>query len=532
MGLDPSALMPYGRYIAKVPLEAFPNGQKQGSLVVVTSITPTPEGEGKTTTAIGLVEGLARLGYRAVLTLRQPSLGPLFGAKGGGTGGGKARVVPEEEINLQFTGDAYAVASAHNLLMALAENALHHRLLPDVAPEDLTWNRVTDVEDRGLRHIITGLGGRANSPLRESSFTIDAASEVMAVLSLARDRADLRERLSRLVVGFRRSGEPLTADDLGAVGPMMALLRHALLPNLVQTLEGQPALVHTGPFANIAHGCSSVVADRLALACADFVVTEAGFGADLGFEKFMHIKARALGVMPRVAVVVVTTRALKWHGGLDVGATEREDLEALRKGCENLEAVIGIVRSFGVHPVVALNRWEGDSPREVTEALRRAVRAGAVAAVESRAYTEGGEGARELAEAVASACREPASPTSLYTLEMPLEEKVRVLATRLYGASAVEWSPEARRALERFKALGWDHLPVCVAKTHLSLSHDPSLRGRPSGYTFPITRAQISAGAGFVYLLAGRILTMPGLPPRPHALNIDLDPDGKVTGLT
>ena len=530
IGLDPQALRQYGRYVAKVPLDAVPAGNRRGNLVLVTAMTPGPSGEGKTTTAIGLVDAMCRLGQRAVLAIRQPSLRPLFGIKGGGTGGGMARVVPEDEIGLHFTGDAHAVSSSHNLLAAMVDNAVHLGAIPGLGPDGIVWPRVTDAQDRALRSIIAGVGGRANSPLREAEFILDAASEVMAVLALSTSLENLRARLGRLVVAFDRSGQPFTASDVGAVGPMLSLLRHAIQPNLVQTMEGNPALVHAGPFGNIAHGCSSVVASTLGLRCADYLVTEAGFAADLGFEKYMDIVARSTGITPSAAVVVVTARALKWHGGASYQDSAGENVAALEKGCDNLAAILNIVKLFNVPAVVAINRFSHDTNREISAIQRRALELGANA-VECNVFANGGGGATDLAEVVMAACRTPASPTYLYAQDASIQDEVASLATRLYGAGDVEWSATALRQVKRFQELGWNSLPVCIAKTNLSLSHDPNLRGRPTGYTFPVTGAHISAGAGFVYILAGNITTLPGLPAHPRAIDMDVSASGEVTGL-
>ena len=531
MGLPADALELYGRHKAKVPLEAFPGGPPKGKLVVVTAMTPTPQGEGKTTTAIGLVQGLARLGRKPILTIREPSLGPVFGIKGGGTGGGLARAMPDTEINLHFTGDAHAVASAHNLLAALADAAVHHRTVPDLEATGIEWRRVTNTEDRALRRIVSGLGGRTNSPLREVGFDIDAASEIMAVLALTTGYDDLRERLGRLLVGFSREGKAVTASDLNAVGSMMALLKDAIKPNLVQTLEGQPALVHTGPFGNIAHGCSSILADRLALACGDIVVTEAGFAADLGFEKLVHIKTRSGGHPPSAAVVVATVRALKWHGGVAQKELAEPNLEAVHRGMSNLEHAIGIVRLFGLPAVVAINRFPNDRPEEV-EAVRGAARqAGAHAVAESQVYSQGGVGGLELAEAVVSTCEQTSELKYLYPLEASIQEKVEVLARQVYGAAEVSWDGAALRQARRFTDLGWGDLPICMAKTNLSISADPKMLGRPTDYTFPVVGLRASVGAGFLYPLAGEIQILPGLPRTPNAFRIDLDQQGNVIDL-
>ncbi|MBI2871958.1 MAG: formate--tetrahydrofolate ligase [Chloroflexi bacterium] len=532
LGLPCDALIPYGRYMGKVPLDAFPPGPARGRLVVVTAMSPTPAGEGKTTTAIGLVDALSRLGKRAVLTLRQPSLGPVFGLKGGGTGGGEARVVPEEDINLHFTGDAHAVAAAHNLLAALADNAVHHQLIPGLSASGLEWHRVTNIEDRALRRVVTGLGGRGNGPLRETGFDLDAASEIMAILALAKGYEDLRKKLGRIVVGYDQDRRPVAASALNAVGSMMALLKDSLMPNLVQTLEGQPALVHTGPFGNIAHGASSILADRLALGCGDTVVTEAGFGADLGLEKFVHIKVRSGGPAPAAAVVVVTVRALKWHGGAPLRELESPNLKALQNGLANMEHALGIAGMFGLPAVVAINRFPADRAEEVKAIKCAALSAGAVAVSESFAFSRGGAGAVELAEAVVEACkRGPCQVNYLYPLEASLEKKVETVARQVYGAGEVQWDANALRQARTYTELGWGSLPICMAKTHLSLSADPRMVVCPQGYTFPIGGIRIAAGAGFVYPMAGEIQTMPALPRNPKAFQIDVDDHGNLVGL-
>ena len=531
MGLSADKLELYGQYKAKVPLEAFPDPSTQTPLVVVTAMTPTPLGEGKTTTSIGLVQGLSRIGRRPVLTLREPSIGPVFGIKGGGTGGRQARVVPDTDINLHFTGDAHAVASAHNLLAALADAAVHHRTMPNLDPSGLEWRRVTNVGDRALRRVVTGLGGSGDGPTRQGGFDIDAASEIMAVLALSTGYDDLRDRLGRLVVGYDRDREPVTASDVNAVGSMMALLKDAVKPNLVQTLEGQPALVHTGPFGNIAHGCNSIIADRLAQACGDIVITEAGFGADLGFEKFIHIKTRAGGIPPSAAVVVVTVRAVKWHGGVAMKDLTTPDLEALARGMGNMEHAIGIVKLFGLPAVVAINRYPDDHPDELAAIKEASLEAGAFAAVESHGFAQGGAGTTELAEAVVSACKEPSETKYLYSLDAPIREKVDTLARQVYGAGEIRWDPAALRQARRYTSLGWGSLPICMAKTNFSISADPRMLGRPQGHTFPIRELRISAGAGFVYPLAGEINTLPGLPRNPNAHGINVDEEGTIVGL-
>ncbi len=536
LGIDQKCLIPYGHHKAKISLDAIkPDGPK-GKLVVVTGITPTPAGEGKTTTSIGLTDGLGRLGYHPVVNLREPALGPIFGIKGGGAGGGKARIVPEDEINIHFTGDAHAVGSTHNLLAALVENAVYRNSANNMAPEGVTWSRVTDASDRALRQITTGLGGSANSPLRETRFDFITASEIMAILALAADLDDLRSRLSLMVVGANRSGAPVSVGDLELAGPLMAVMRHTVMPNLVQTLEGQPAIVHAGPFGNIAHGCSSVIADRLAMGYADHIITEAGFGSDLGFEKFMHIKTRQSGLPVSAAVLVASVRAMRWHGG----AARRElgipNLAAMEQGTANMVHHINIVRSFGLPAVVALNRFEGDSPEELQAAARIAKAAGAYAVAEYSGFAHGGEGGIALAEAVALAAASndgltPAQVDYAYDLDATVEEKTLALARRVYGAANVTWTPDARRRARFFTEQGWGGLPICMAKTHLSVSHDPTLRGSPSGYAFPIADLRASVGAGFLYALAGRIETLPGLPSRPRAMDLDVTPEGNITGL-
>lgn len=533
LGLNPDVLINYGPHMAKIPMDLLPGPdfKQRGKLVVVTAMTPTPAGEGKTTTSIGLVNGLSKLGHKAVLTIREPSIGPVFGIKGGGTGGGNSKVLPEDEINLHFTGDAHAVASAHSLLSALTDNAIQRGLIPGIFPKDIIWPRLTNVPDRSLRTTITGLGGSPNAPLRESAFRIDAASEVMAVLALADGLEDLRARLGRLVVGFSTDKTPITASDIGAVGSMLALLRRALEPNLVQTNEGNPAILHAGPFGNIAHGCSSVIADRLALSMADFVITEAGFGADLGFEKFINIKCRESGLTPSAAVVVATVRALKWHGGVPKKELEIENLSALEAGSSNLEHALKIVRNTGLPAVVAINRFPTDTPEEITLLKKLAETYGAMTAVESFAFADGGNGATELAEAVNSATKTQSQVRYAYDSGASLQEKVHALATKVYNASDVQWEPAAKRKIKQYEENGWGKLPVCMAKTHLSISHNPRLKGAPKDYQFPIRDVQISAGAGFVYTLAGEIQTLMGLPGKPNALDIDVNAKGEIIGL-
>jgi formate--tetrahydrofolate ligase len=531
LGLSWDELHPYGRDKAKVPLAQFPSTNSPAKLIVVTAITPTPAGEGKTTTSIGLVDGMRRIGKRPVLTIRQPSLGPLFGRKGGGTGGGLATAEPAIDINLHFTGDFHAIESAHNFLAAMADNAARAGDVTGFNGEQITWRRVTDAEDRALRHVVTGIGGRLDGPLRETGFDISAASEIMAILALASDLADLRQRLGDIVVGWTSDNTPVTARELKAVGSMMVLLKDAIEPNLVQTVEGTPAIVHTGPFGNIAHGCSSIIADQLAVASGEYVVTEAGFGADLGFEKFMDIKVRQGGIEPSAAVVVATVRGLKWHGGVALDDMATPNVEAVHDGSANLRHAIQIVNRYGLPAVVAINRFTDDSPDEIAEVQRAALEAGAVAAIEAKGYTEGGAGMTELAEAVAAAADSgDADVKLLYDDETPITKKVEALATNLFMAANVSWGPRTRTTARRFEQNGWE-FPICIAKTHLSISANPRLRGAPEGHTFPVTEFRIAAGARQVICLAGDIMTLPGLPSNPNALDIDLTADGEVVGL-
>ena len=538
LGLNPQHVLPYGHHKAKISLDAMSGdamsgGGGQGKLVVVTGITPTPAGEGKTTTAIGLTQGMGRLGHKVTVNLREPTLGPIFGIKGGGTGGGMARIVPEDEINIHFTGDAHAVASAHNLLAALVDNAVFRRAIPDFDADGIHWPRVADASDRGLRQVIAGVGAAAGvyGPLREARFDIVSASEIMAILALADGPSDLRERLSRIVVGVTRGGAPVSVARLGVQGALMSLLHQTVRPNLVQTLEGQPALVHAGPFGNIAHGCSSILADRLALRYADYVITEAGFASDLGFEKFMHIKTRQSGLMPRAAVLVASARALKWHGGAGRRNLNRPNEGSVIAGGPNLAHHVGIVTGFGLPCVVAVNRFGSDSAEELAAVKRIALDAGAAAAVECDGYSRGGAGAEELAQAVADAAQSDRPITYAYPLDAPAQDKALALARKIYGADNVVWSAQALSQLKYFESQGWGNLPICMAKTHLSISHDPALRNRPQGYTFPVNDLRASVGAGFLYALAGRIETLPGLPTRPRALEMDVTPDGEVTGI-
>ena len=531
LGLARDSIIPYGHFKAKIPLDAIREDGRRGKMVVVTGITPTPAGEGKTTTTVGLTQAMGQLGKNVVATLREPSLGPIFGIKGGGTGGGKSLIEPQDEVNIHFTGDAHAVGSAHNLLAALTDNAAQRDRAPGFRPEGITWRRVTDVEDRALRSIMTGIGGSNNAPVRESGFDIVTASEIMAILALSRDLEDLRARLSRIVVGYTNQGDPVTAEDVEAVGSMMSLLRYAIQPNIVQTTEGQPVIVHAGPFGNIAHGCSSVVGDRLALGYADYVLSEAGFGADLGFEKFMHIKARFNGLEPHAAVIVASVRAVKYHGGVRVRDLETPNTEAVEEGMANLTHLIGMIRSFNLPVVVALNHFPTDTPEETAIMKRGAEEAGAFAAVESKVFADGGAGGIDLANAVIEATSADDHPEISYAYEIDdtLRDKVTALAKRVYNADRVTYVLAAGRQLRQFQERGWGNLPVCMAKTHLSISHRANLKGRPSGYVFQVSDVRASVGAGFIYPIAGNIVTMPGLPGSPRQL--DVDDEGAILGL-
>ena len=533
LGLNEDHLIPYGRHKAKISLEALKKPDDyRGKLVVVTGITPTPAGEGKTTTAIGLTQGMGRLGHKVSVNLREPTLGPIFGIKGGGTGGGMARVVPEDEINIHFTGDAHAVGSAHNLLAALVENEVFRGSIPGLESSGLMWNRVTDASDRGLRQVVSGIGGVNFGPLREARFDIVSASEIMAILALASGLDDLRDRLNRIVIGETSEGEPVDVEQLGFAGSLMTLLHQTVMPNLVQTMEGQPSIIHAGPFGNIAHGCSSIIADKMALGYADYVITEAGFASDLGFEKFMHIKTRQSGLLPSCAVLVASARALKWHGGIRRRDLGNPDPDAVIAGADNLIHHIGIVRSFGLPCVVAINRFGTDSPEELAAVKKIAIDAGAISAVECDGYAQGGAGGEDLAQAVIDASQDTTTITYAYPTNASAEDKVLALAQTIYNASDVSWSPGAQRRLRYFESKGWGDLPICMAKTHLSISHDQSLKGRPGNYTFPITDIRASVGAGFLYALAGPIQTLPGLPTRPRALDMDVTLDGEVIGLS
>ena len=525
-------LEPYGRFKAKLNESLYRrlSGRKDGKLILVTAINPTPAGEGKTTTAIGLADALSRIGKKAIVALREPSLGPVFGIKGGATGGGYAQVVPMEDINLHFTGDFHAITSANNLLCALLDNHIQQGNPLRIDPRRILIQRCLDMNDRELRRIVCGLGGKANGVPREESFCITVATEVMAIFCLAADLADLKQRLGRILVAYNTDGGPVFAHDLKAEGAMAALLRDAINPNLVQTLEGTPAVVHGGPFANIAHGCNSVRATRYALRLADYCVTEAGFGSDLGAEKFMDINCRLAGLKPDAAVLVATARALKYNGGVPKAETAKENLPALEKGIENLGAHIAGLKKYGVPVVVAINRFESDSGAEL-DLIERYCRENGADFALSEVFAKGGTGGTVLAEKVCAAAERPSEFRLLYPDDAPIAEKIETVAREIYGADGVTYTEKALRSLREIEALGGDRLPVCIAKTQYSLSDDPKKLGRPSGFTISIRDARLSRGAGFVVAYAGDILTMPGLPSRPAAEGIDVDETGRITGL-
>jgi formate--tetrahydrofolate ligase len=531
LGLAPHEILPFGHTKAKITAEAIRTRQPRGRLILVTGINPTPAGEGKSTVTVGLAQAFRRMGKQALLCIREPSLGPVFGVKGGAAGGGYSQVVPMDEINLHFTGDFHAITSAHNLLSAMLDNHLHHGNSLGLDTRRITWPRTLDMNDRALRQIIVGLGGLNGGPAREDRFVIVPGSEVMAILCLASDLQDLEARLGRIVVGLTRDRKPVTASDLKASGAMTLLLRDAMLPNLVQTLEGGPALVHGGPFGNIAHGCNSIVATRLALSLADLVLTEAGFGADLGAEKFLDIKCRVAGLAPEAAVIVATVRALKMHGGVKKEALATPNVAALRAGLSNLEAHVQNLRKFGLPVVVALNRFVSDTPEELDTVLSAAAGWGVRAAV-SEVWARGGAGgemvARELLAVLeeGKACFRP-----LYDATLPIKQKIEIIATEIYGAAGVDYLAPAERAIAQCEAMGLDRTPICMAKTQYSFSDDPTRLGRPTGFRITIRDVYPSAGAGFVVALAGEIMTMPGLSRSPAAEAIRVHPDGRIEGL-
>ncbi len=531
-GIEDDYLEQYGKYKAKINLSLLNEKDKpDGKLILVTAITPTAAGEGKTTTTVGLADGLRRIGKKAVVALREPSLGPVFGIKGGAAGGGYAQVVPMEDINLHFTGDFHAIGAANNLLAAMIDNHIHHGNALGIDPQKITWKRCVDMNDRQLRFVIDGLGGSANGKPREDGYDITVASEIMAVLCLASSISDLRERLAKIIIGYNFKGEPITAHDLKAEGAMTALLRDALAPNLVQTLEATPALVHGGPFANIAHGCNSVLATRMAMKLGEYAVTEAGFGADLGAEKFLDIKCRAAGLTPSAVVVVATVRALKMHGGLDKTELATENLEALEKGIPNLLRHVSNIRDvYQLPSVVAVNRFPTDTDAEINLIIEKCRELG-VNVVLSTVWAEGGKGGEELAKEVVRLCEMPNNFSFAYEDEDSLEEKITKIVTRVYRGKGITIEPAAKKQIATLRALGLDKLPVCMAKTQYSFSDDQKLLGAPEGFTVTVRNVKISAGAGFIVVLTGNIMTMPGLPKVPAAERIDVADDGRIVGL-
>ncbi|MDD5748269.1 MAG: formate--tetrahydrofolate ligase [Actinomycetota bacterium] len=545
IGIEEDDLELYGRYKAKVHLDVIERvkDRPNAKFIDVTAITPTPLGEGKTVTSIGLTESLNKIGKNAMITLREPSMGPVFGIKGGAAGGGYSQVVPMEDLNLHFTGDIHAVGAAHNLLSAYIDTSilLGNRL--NIDPLTVSWRRVVDISDRALRQIVVGLGGKQNGYPRESGYDITVASEVMAILALAEGLKDLKERLKRIVVAYTYDGKPVTADDLKCAGAMAVLLKDALMPNLIQTLEGNPCFMHAGPFANIAHGNNSVVADIIACKVADYVVTESGFGADCGAEKMMDIKCRVLekyGIRPDCVVITCTVRALKMHGGafeakpgkpIPEEVQAKENYKALEKGCENLIKHIENIKLFGLPVVVTVNRRTSDKEKEISMIHDIALKAGADFCEPIEVWAKGGEGGKAAAEAVVKACEKPNNFHYLYDVNEPIKKKIETIASKIYGADGVDYMPAAENAIKRFTEAGYDKLPICMAKTHLSLSHDPNLKGRPTGWRLPIRDVIPSIGAGFLYPLCGEMRTMPGLPSEPAGNKVDLTDDGRIVGL-
>jgi formate--tetrahydrofolate ligase len=527
-GLEPDEYDLYGKYKAKVSLEVLERlkDRPDGKLICVTAITPTKAGEGKTTTSVSLTQGLGAIGKKVALCLREASLGPVFGIKGGAAGGGYAQVVPMEDLNLHFTGDIHAIGAANNLLAAMLEASLLHGNKLGIDPLTIGWRRCVDINDRALRQIVIGLGGRANGYVRETGYDITAASEVMAILAVARDLFDLRRRLGAITVGYTWEGEPVTAEDLNAAGSMTVLLKDAIKPNLVQTLEGQPAFVHCGPFANIAHGNNSLVADLVALKLADYVVTESGFGSDMGMEKFLDIVCRIGEIQPSAICLVTTVRALKHHGGDPEGG-----VETVERGAANLQRHLAIVSEFGLKAVVAINRFPGDPDEEVEAVRRLALEGGAHAAELNEAFERGGEGAAALAEALVDAAEQPSSYAPIYPLDAPIPDKIEAVCKRVYGADGVVFLPAAQQKIEQFTANGFDRLPICMAKTHLSLSHDPDLLNAPTGFTVTVRDIRAYTGSGWLVPLLGDMQTMPGLGVTPAAVNVDIDENGRTVGL-
>jgi len=542
IGLTEDDLELYGKYKAKVTLDILERNKDKpnGKYIDVTCITPTPLGEGKTVTTIGLSQALNKIGKKAITCIRQPSLGPVFGIKGGAAGGGYSQVIPMEDFNLHLTGDVHAVGIAHNLLAAFMDTSILKGNKLNINPFSITLNRVVDISDRAMRKIVIGLGGRANGVPRETGYDITVASEVMAILALTNGLFDLRERLGRMVIGSNYDGEPVTAEDLKCAGAMTVLLKNAIKPNLLQTLEHTPCFVHTGPFANIAHGNSSVLADLMAIKLGDYVVTESGFGADCGAEKFMNIKCRVSGLIPDAVVIVTTVRAMKMHGGAftfrpgakpPTAEIEKPNPDAVAKGCENLVKQIENVLIHGVPAVVCVNKFDSDTDEEIEIIKEKALAAGAEDAVLSNVWRYGGKGGEDLARAVVKAAEKPNNFKFLYPLDISIKEKIETIATKIYGAAGVDYAPLANRKIDLYTKQGFDKLPLCMAKTHLSLSHDPKLLGRPTGYILPIRDINASVGSGFLYPLCGEMRTMPGLPSIPAGTKVDIDEDGNTVGL-
>lgn len=532
LGLTLDDLEFYGKYKAKVTLDAWQHvkDRPSGKLVLCTAINPTPAGEGKTTTSVGLADALSRRGRKAAAALREPSMGPCFGMKGGAAGGGYAQVVPMEDINLHFTGDFHAITTAHNLLAAIIDNHIQQGNALDLDVRRITWKRVLDLNDRALRHVVIGMGGKAHGVPRETGFDITVASEMMAILCLSRDLMDMKERLGRIVIGYTRSGRAVRADEIGATGALTLLFKDAIKPNLVQTLEGTPVFIHGGPFANIAHGCNSIMATKFALKFADVVVTEAGFGADLGAEKFLDIKCRFAGISPDAVVIVATVRALKMHGGLSKKELEKVDMTALKKGMANLAKHIENVQKFGLPAVVAVNAFPTDTAEELDFVRRECEALGAEVAL-SEVWAKGGEGGEALAEKVEAALQKKADFRYIYDEKETIPQKIGKIAREIYGAAGVDFTKGAQRELEELEVLGFDKMPVCMAKTQYSLSDDAALLGRPEGFRITVRELRLAAGAGFVVALTGSILTMPGLPKHPAAMDMDITEDGRITGL-
>jgi methylenetetrahydrofolate dehydrogenase (NADP+)/methenyltetrahydrofolate cyclohydrolase/formyltetrahydrofolate synthetase len=555
LGLTEDDLDLYGKYKAKVHLDVLEKfkDRPQGKYVDVTAITPTPLGEGKSTTTVGLTQGLGYIGKKSMTCIRQPSMGPTFGIKGGAAGGGYSQIIPMEDFNLHLTGDIHAITASHNLVAAALDSRMYHESRQsdedlaklglrrlNIDPYNIQWNRVLDVNDRALRNLVIGLGGTLDGIPRQSGFDITVASEIMAILALTTSLKDMRERFGRMIVALDRTGKPVTAEDLGVAGAVTVLMKDAIMPNLMQTLEGQPAFVHAGPFANIAHGNSSIIADQIGLKLADYVVTESGFGADIGMEKFFDIKCRTSGLVPNAVVLVATVRALKMHGGgpavvagraLDKAYTE-ENMELLEKGIENLAAHVENVQKFGIPAVVAINRFPTDTDNEVAVLKKLAIQAGAEQAILAEHWAKGGAGAAELAEAVVAACEKPSNFQFLYPLDWSIKQKIEKIATSIYGAAGVSYDAAANQQIKNFEQAGLSNLPICMAKTHLSISHEASWKGRPTGFTLPIREVRASAGAGFIYPLVGTMRTMPGLSSVPAYTKVDIDFNtGKIVGL-